>query len=177
MPVKHAPERVTELLPRAVFHTSFFAGMNVLFAFLHHLCFLAIMLVLSFEMLALKQPLTLQSAARIRRYDAIYGVAALLVLLIGGLRVMYFEKGAYYYMHSAPFMAKIALFVAVGLISIYPTLTFLKWNKSIRQGIALALSESQGRTLRIVIHVELTLLALMLLCAAMMAKGIGYIDA
>lgn len=134
------------------------------------------MLLLSFEMLALKQPLTLQSAARIRRYDAIYGVAALLVLLIGGLRVMYFEKGAYYYMHSTPFMAKMALFVAVGLISIYPTVTFLKWGKSLKQGISPVLSEAKGRMLRIVIHVELTLLALMILCAAMMAKGVGYID-
>src|SRR5690606_8002257 len=150
--------------------------MNVLFAFLHHLCFLAIMLLLSFEMLALKQPLTLQSAARIRRYDAIYGVAALLVLLIGSLRVMYFEKGAYYYMHSAPFMVKMALFLAVGLISVYPTVTFLKWGKSLKQGIVPQLDAARSRKLRLIIHVELTLLGLMILCAAMMAKGMGYID-
>ncbi|HWV63327.1 MAG TPA: DUF2214 family protein [Oxalicibacterium sp.] len=148
--------------------------MNVLVAFLHHLCFVAIMLLLSFEMLLLKQPLTLTSARKIMRYDAIYGAFAGAVLIVGALRVMYFEKGPLYYMHSTPFMAKMALFVAVGLISIYPTLTFLKWGKSLKQGIVPELGDAQGRRLRILIHVELTLLLLMMLCAAMMAKGIGY---
>lgn len=148
--------------------------MSAFVAFLHHLCFVAIMLLLSFEMLLLKQPLTLASARKIMRYDAIYGAFAGAVLIVGALRVMYFEKGPLYYMHSTPFMAKMALFVAVGLISIYPTLTFLKWGKSLKQGIVPVLDDAQSRRLRILIHVELTLLLLMMLCAAMMAKGIGY---
>lgn len=148
--------------------------MSAFVAFLHHLCFVAIMLLLSFEMLLLKQPLTLASARKIMRYDAIYGAFAGAILIVGALRVMYFEKGPLYYMHSAPFMAKMALFVAVALISIYPTLTFLKWGKSLKQGIVPELDEAKNRRLRILIHVELTLLLLMMLCAAMMAKGIGY---
>ncbi len=148
--------------------------MNAIVAFLHHLCFVAIMVILSAEMLMLKQPLTLASARKILRFDAIYGAAAGLILIIGGLRVMYFEKGAAYYMHSAPFIAKMALFLIVGLISIYPTVTFLKWNKPLKQGTVPELSDAQNRRLRIIIHVELTLLVMMILCAAMMAKGIGY---
>ena len=131
------------------------------------------MLVLAFEMLMLKQPLTLETTKKIIRYDAIYGMSAGLILVIGGLRVMYFEKGAYYYLHSAPFFTKMALFILVGLISIYPTMTFLKWNKSIKQGILPTVTEAQTRKLRLVIHVELTLLGLMILCAVLMAKGIG----
>jgi len=147
--------------------------MNALFAFFHHIFFLTIMLVLAFEMLMLKQPLTLETTKKIIRYDAIYGMSAGLILVIGGLRVMYFEKGAYYYLHSAPFFTKMALFILVGLISIYPTMTFLKWNKSIKQGILPTVTEAQTRKLRLVIHVELTLLGLMILCAVLMAKGIG----
>lgn len=149
--------------------------MSAFAAFLHHLCFVAIMLLLSFEMLLLKQPLTLASAKKMMRYDAIYGAAAGLVLIIGALRVMYFEKGAVYYMHSAPFIAKMVLFLIVGLISIYPTMTFLKWNKSLKQDVVPVLDDAQSRKLRIIIHVELTLLALMILCATMMAKGVGYL--
>ena len=147
--------------------------MNAFAAFVHHLAFVTIMLMLAFEMLLLKQPLTLESARKIQRYDAIYGVAAGLVLIVGGLRVMYFEKGASYYMHSAPFIAKMVLFLVVGLISIKPTITFLKWNASLKQGVVPDVSDAQSRTLRGMIHAELTLLGLMLLCAAMMAKGIG----
>jgi len=150
--------------------------MSALAAFLHHVCFLTIMLVLAFEMLMLKQPFTLETAKKIIRYDAIYGMAAGLILVIGGLRVMYFEKGAYYYLHSVPFFAKMALFILFGLISIYPTMTFLKWNKSIKQGILPTVTEAQTRKLRLVIHVELTLLGLMILCAVLMAKGIGYLS-
>ena len=148
--------------------------MNALIAFLHHLAFVAIMLMLSVEMLTLKQPLTLSSARKIQIYDAIYGASAVLVLILGGLRVMYFEKGADYYMHSAPFIAKIIFFMIVGVISIHPTLTFIKWGKSLKQGIVPKVSDVQKRKIRMIIHVELTLLALMILCAALMAKGIGY---
>lgn len=150
--------------------------MNALFAFLHHIAFVVIMLILSAEMLTLKQPLTLASARKIQIYDAVYGVSAIVILIIGSLRVMYFEKGADYYMHNAPFIAKMILFIIVGLISIYPTVTFLKWSKSLKQGIIPVVSDAQKRKIRLFIHVELTLLALMILCAAMMAKGIGYID-
>jgi putative membrane protein len=87
---------------------------------------------------------------------------------------MYFEKGADYYLHSAPFIAKMILFIVVGLISIHPTVIFIKWGKSLKQGIVPTLTDAQNRKLRMIIHVELTLLALMILCAAMMAKGIGY---
>jgi putative membrane protein len=148
--------------------------MNALLAFFHHLMFVAIMLILSAEMLTLKQPLTLASAKKNQIYDAIYGVSAILILIIGSLRVMYFEKGADYYMHSAPFIAKMVLFIIVGLISIHPTVTFIKWGKTIKQGIAPTLTDEQNRKLRMIIHVEMTLLGLMILCAAMMAKGIGY---
>lgn len=128
------------------------------------------MLTLSAEMLMLKQPLTLASAKKIQ----IYGASAILILIIGSLRVMYFEKSADYYMHSAPFIAKMVLFLIGGLISIQPTVTFIKWGKAVKQGIAPTLSDAQNRKLRMIIHVELTLLGLMILCATMMAKGIGY---
>lgn len=148
--------------------------MNAFIAFLHHIAFVLIMLTLSAEMLMLKQPLTLASAKKIQIYDAIYGVSAILILIIGSLRVMYFEKGADYYMHSAPFIVKMILFIIVGLISIHPTVTFIKWGKSLKQSIVPDVSDAQKRKIRMIIHVELTLLALIILCAAMMAKGIGY---
>ena len=47
---------------------------------------------------------------------------------------VYFEKGASYYFHSVPFVAKLSLFVMVGLLSIYPTMEFLSWRASVKQG-------------------------------------------
>lgn len=143
-------------------------------AFFHHIAFVAIMLVLAIEMVLLKQPMTLDNAKKILRFDAIYGISAGLVLLFGALRVMFFEKGPAYYLNSGPFHAKMALFVLVGLISIYPTMVFLKWRQPLNQGMVPHIDDVLKRRLRILIHVELTLLALMILSAALMAKGIGY---
>jgi putative membrane protein len=149
--------------------------MNAIIAFLHHLAFVVIIVTLSVEMLLLRQPLTLISAKKILRFDAIYGAAAVAVLTFGVLRVMYFEKGADYYMHSAPFIIKMVLFLTVGLISIYPTSAFLKWNKSLKQGLVPEISDAQSHRLRSIIHMELTLLVFVILCAALMAKGIGHL--
>jgi putative membrane protein len=148
--------------------------MNAVVAFLHHVLFVVILLMLFGELLLLKEPLTLASARKIQRYDAIYGVAAGLIIVVGVLRVVYFEKGADYYLHSMPFIAKMALFAAAGLLSIYPTVTFLKWNGSLKQNIVPTLPDAVTRKLRLVLHMEASLLLLVILCAAMMAKGIGY---
>jgi putative membrane protein len=118
--------------------------------------------------------MTLDNARKILRFDAIYGMSAGLILLAGALRVMLFEKGPAYFLHSGPFHAKMALFILVGLISIYPTRVFLKWRQPLKHGIVPTMDEALNHRLRILIHVQLTLLALMILNAALMAKGNGY---
>ncbi|HTD05012.1 DUF2214 family protein [Undibacterium sp.] len=151
--------------------------MNAFVAFLHHLAAFAIVLSLFAEMLLLQEPLTLGSARKIQRFDALYGLSAGLILVLGFLRVMYFEKGPGYYSHSAPFIVKMSLFLVVGLVSIYPTVVFLKWGKSVKQGIVPELDQVQQRKLRGIIHLELALLVLIILNAAIMAKGFGYFGA
>jgi putative membrane protein len=56
------------------------------------------------------------------------------VLVVWLLRVFFFEKGAAYYFHSVPFLAKLTLFVLVALLSIYPTREFLSWRQSLKEG-------------------------------------------
>ncbi len=62
-----------------------------------------------------------------------------------------------------------ALFIAVGLLSIIPTVTFLRWRK----GGAPGLRAGEQRRLRRVIHAELAVVVLIVLCAALMARGVG----
>jgi putative membrane protein len=64
--------------------------------------------------------------------------------------------------------------VIVGLLSIYPTLQFLSWRGALRARRVPALDAAVRRRVRIVIHVELTALFVIMLCAAMMARGIGF---
>jgi putative membrane protein len=153
--------------------TAFSIPWNALMASAHHLAAFALVASLVAEFALLRAPLTLQSARHLRLADMAYGIAAGLVLVVGFFRVFYFEKGAAYYFHSAPFIAKVWIFLAVGLVSIYPTVQFISWGKALKAGATPVVAESKLRLMRIIVNWELTGLALMILCAALMAKGVG----
>jgi len=82
--------------------------------------------------------------------------------------VLYFEKGAAYYQHSAPFIAKMALFVLIALLSIYPTVKFIAWK---RKG---AVDPGSLPAVRRILHLELAGTVFILLFAALMADGVGF---
>jgi len=148
--------------------------MSSLFAFLHHLAAFALVAALVLEFVLIKGELDVRTAQRLKIADAIFGISSGVVLVVGLLRVFYFEKGASYYFHSAPFIAKLALFAIVGLLSIIPTVEFLSWSKALRQRQVPSLSDAKRRKLVAVIHLELAGVVLILLCAALMARGVGY---
>lgn len=143
-----------------------------LFAFLHHLAAFTLVSALVVEFVLVRDELTIRSARKLQRADRIFGIAAGLVLILGLLRVFYFEKGASYYASSTPFIAKASLFVAVGLLSIYPTLEFLSWSKALKQGQTPVVSDRKMGSIRSVIHLELAGVVLLILCAVLMAKGV-----
>ena len=147
--------------------------MSAAFAFFHHAAAFTLVAAVAIEFVLLRDPLTLERAHRLQVVDAVLGVSAGVVLAVGLLRVFYFEKGAAYYFHNHAFLAKLALFVIVALLSIYPTMVFLSWGKALRQGQVPVLSAQQARRLRSLIHWELAGIALLILCAALMARGIG----
>ena len=148
--------------------------MSAFLAFLHHVAAFVIFAALVVELVTLKDALTVQSARRLLRADGIYGAAAALLLVIGLVRVFYFEKGASFYFGNPSFHVKLGLFLAVGLLSIYPTVRFLSWRSAVRQGQAPAVDAQVLRRLRLVVHAELVGVVLILLFAALMARGIGY---
>lgn len=147
---------------------------TVTLAFLHHAAAFVLVAVLTAELVLTKAPLTAISARSVLRMDAAYGISALVLLVVGLLRVFYTEKGAHYYFHSAPFLVKLSLFIVVGLLSIYPTREFLSWRKRLRAGDVPTLTPGKRRNIRMILHTELTLLFVIMLCAAMMARGVGY---
>lgn len=148
--------------------------MTITFAFLHHLLFVALFVTLTVEMVLLRQQLTLENARRLLTVDGVYGAVAGAILVVGTLRVFFFEKGFAYYWGSHAFLTKIGIFLIVGALSIIPTVEFLKWRKTLREGRAPDVSAQTISKLRRIIHIELTGLALMLFFAAWMAKGRFY---
>ena len=72
--------------------------MSTLFAFLHHLSAFTLVSALAIEFALIRQELTLASARRLQVTDMVLGIAAGALLVIGLLRVFFFEKGAEYYL-------------------------------------------------------------------------------
>jgi putative membrane protein len=145
--------------------------MSTLFAFLHHLCAFTLVSAVAIEFMLIKQELTLASARRLQVTDLVLGIAAGALLVIGLLRVSFFEKGPDYYLHSHAFHAKFSLFIIVALLSIIPTAEFLSWRDALKAGQVPTVSAKKLKRITMVIHSELLAIVIILLCAAIMARG------
>ncbi len=145
--------------------------MIVLFAFLHHLAAFVLVAAITVEFVLLRGELTLWSARRLQVWDMILGIAAGVLLAVGLARVFWFEKGAAYYFHNHAFLAKFGLFIAIALLSILPTREFLSWSKAVKQGEVPVVAAAKLKRMRTILHIELVAIAIILLCAALMARG------
>ena len=145
--------------------------MIVLFAFLHHVAAFTLVGALAVELVLVRHTLTPSIARRLQVADAMLGASAGLLLAVGLARVVFFEKGAAYYFSNHAFLTKLSLFVIVALLSIVPTVEFLRWGKAVKQGQVPVIVEAKLRQVRRIIHIELAAVVVILLAAAIMAKG------
>ncbi|MBI2330750.1 MAG: DUF2214 family protein [Chloroflexi bacterium] len=144
-----------------------------LMATLHHLAAFTMTACLVYEFIAYRKGLSIEEARRIQRVDLWYGVSAGLLVVVGLLRVFYFEKGANYYSENVLFWIKMAIFMIVGLLSIYPTIRYIKWNSILNENKSPEIPEQEFKTTRLLLSLELVGIVLILFAAPMMARAIG----
>jgi putative membrane protein len=96
-----------------------------------------------------------------------------IALAAGLLRVFLGAKGVEYYLANTFFWLKMALFAAVGLISISPTFSYLVWRRRVRADASFRPPMRDVARLRLALYTEAGLFALIPLCAAAMARGYG----
>jgi putative membrane protein len=145
--------------------------MIVLAAFFHHLAAFTLVAALAIEFVLLRRELTLWSARSLQVVDLILGVAATILLVAGLSRVFWFEKGAAYYFHNHAFLTKFGLFIIVAVMSLIPTFEFLSWRKAVKAGQVPVIAVRKLKRVRMVVHIELAAIVVIVLCAAIMAKG------
>jgi putative membrane protein len=149
--------------------------MVVTFAFLHHIAAFTLFAGIVVEFILLREELTLDSARKIQAADIVLGIAAGVLLVVGLARVFFFEKGATYYFHNWAFLAKLSLFIIVALLSIIPTREFLAWRHAVKQGQVPVVTPERKRAVGLILHLELVAVFLIILFAALMARGVGII--
>jgi putative membrane protein len=146
--------------------------MEPLLAYLHYISIVVLGAFLTAELIVCRPGLRPDHVRMLPRLDLVFFVAAMLALATGLLRLFFYAKGVGFYLPNPAFHAKMALYVAVALISIVPTLRFLRWRRTIEAGGAPP-DATAITGVRRLLHVELALFALMPLMAVLMARGIG----
>lgn len=138
--------------------------------YIHFISIFAIVGALASEYVLLKKKLTRSELSRLAKVDAVYGIAAL-TLLAAGLTLWLggYGKPSFFYSKNWIFHLKLSLFIVIGLLSIYPTVFFLKQRKG---------NPDEEVTVPATVHwmlrLELLLLVVIPLLAGLMARGMGY---
>ena len=145
---------------------------DAILAYLHFAAIFTLLWFLAKEWTLLRAGAANVDIERIASSDAWFGAAAGLVLVTGALRAAFGAKGWAFYAHNPAFHVKVTLFVIVGLVSIAPTLKFLRWRKARRADPAFRVSEAEWTRARRFIMIELHLIALIPLLAVIMSRGL-----
>jgi len=146
---------------------------DALLAYLHYISIFTMIVFLTAEAVVLRPDMTPEIRKRLARYDAVFGFAALAVLVTGLLRVLYGAKGYAFYVHNPVFHLKVGLFILVGLLSIPPTLTILRWKKQGKTLPDFVPTPSEIAKTRRWVMIESHLIVFIPLAAVLMARGIG----
>ena len=144
--------------------------LEIFLRYVHFISIFAIVGSLASEHILLEKSMTRAEIGRVSRIDAVYGLAAL-TLVIAGLTLWLgsIGKPSWFYSKNSVFHLKITLVAVVGLLSIYPTVFFLR-NRKGDPSEAVVIPSSVFMMVRI----ELLLLLVIPLLAGLMAHGVGY---
>ena len=122
---------------------------------------------------AFSSPLDGPALKRLFAADTLWGVAALLWVSTGLWRLFgETEKTVNFYTGSRAFWLKMAFFVAILALEVWPMLTLLRWRTQVRRGEPL--DTSRAMLFARISHVQLVLVIAMVFAATAMARGLGY---
>ncbi|RYF34400.1 MAG: DUF2214 family protein [Comamonadaceae bacterium] len=147
--------------------------LEAILAYLHILAILTMVVFISSEAaLCRVQWLNAAVVERLARIDMVYGIAAIAVLATGIARTAWGVKGTSWYWTNPLLHVKLTLFIVIGVISIFPTLTYFRWRKTLRSSGALPPEAEIKKTRKLVI-VQAHLIVLIPLVAVFLARGFG----
>lgn len=118
---------------------------------------------------SLREPHDAGAVRRALTADAWWGVAAVLWLVTGLWRLLgHTEKSTSYYLTNPVFYAKMAMFLAIVAMEIWPMMTLIRW----RSGKAQPNARDVGR-IEVISYAECALVVAVVFAAVTMARGYG----
>jgi len=147
---------------------------DALLAYLHYIAIIVMFAFLTVQIVLMRRTVDAQAARLLARCDMFFGAASALILFTGLMRVFMGAKGSAFYMDNPVFWVKVAVFLVAGLLSIRPTILFLRWAKLAAKDSGFVVAEAEQRRVRVFLMLEIHLLAVVPLLAALMSRGIGH---
>ncbi|THD68674.1 DUF2214 family protein [Phenylobacterium sp.] len=142
--------------------------LDLILAIAHHILVFSLFGVLFGELVLVKKGVDLATVTRVGRIDLMYGVLAGLIVVVGFSRAIFAAKGWLYYSHNLFFHLKVGTFIVIGLLSIPPTLAYIRWRRA-----GATPTDVQVAAARRWLWAEMVLFALLPAFAAAMARGYG----
>jgi putative membrane protein len=134
----------------------------------HHLLIFALFGVLAAELVLIRPKLDAETISRTSQIDLWYGILAGAIVIVGFTRAIFAAKGWAYYEHNAFFWAKIGTFVLIAVLSVPPTLRYIRWQRS-----GTVPTDIEIAAVRRFLWGEVALFAFLPVFAAAMARGFG----
>ena len=147
--------------------------LDLILGIAHHLAVFSVFGLLLAEVVLLRPGITGDNIRQLGLIDSLYGAASVLVIIAGVSRVIWGAAGWEYYVANWAFWAKMAAFIVVGLLSIAPTISVLRWRRELAANPGFSPDAAQVSMLRRFFTGELIAFAFIPAFAAMMARGYG----
>ncbi|HEV7993997.1 MAG TPA: DUF2214 family protein [Gemmatimonadaceae bacterium] len=121
------------------------------------------------------RPLTPRDVRRAFTADGYWGAAAVLWLATGVWRLLgHTEKATDYYYHNIAFTSKMACFLAILLLELWPAITLVRWRAAKRRGgESWRPDDGAARRIAAIGHLEGLIVIAMVVLATSMARGYG----
>ena len=147
--------------------------LDAILAYLHYTAIFMLFGFLVSEAMAFRGTLDEKAIRLLGRIDLWYFGSAIAALATGFLRLFFGAKGPDFYLNAWPIYAKIGLFVAIAIISVTPTMTFVRWRRALDHDPNWQVPEAESARMRRLVMVQLHLAALLPLFAVIMSRGLG----
>jgi putative membrane protein len=148
-------------------------ALDAVLAYLHYISIFTLFAFLTTQAMLLRQVLDAPLIRLVGRVDLWYFGSAIAALATGFLRAGLGAKGGDFYFGSWPIYLKIALYFVVAILSVYPTLAFVRWRRALEHDAHWRPPASEQARYRKLVMVQLHVAALIPAVAVIMARGLG----
>jgi len=145
---------------------------TVILPWIHYVAIITLSGAIFAKLYLMKLPASADIVRLLPRIDRLEGTSAVIVFITGLARVWHGAKPAEFYWQNGLFHGVVGLFVLAALVSLIPTVRFVRWKRALDASGAMPEAAALRKT-RVFSHVMATVVVVIALMITLVAKGYG----